>query len=255
MSGYRVPPASANSGGRGHHLVRGDRMDDSTTPPQLATAVCVRCGTEYPFTPEFFVVQRGSPIRRCRVCNRARVTAWRNEHREECRAADRTRWRERKSDEEWREKRYARRRAYHETHRDQLLESNRQWRLKNVERHRENASRWAKNNRDRCNANARAWRARNPELQRAHAKAARARMRTTSQPGSISSADITAQYERQRGRCYWCEEKVGATYHVDHVIPLALGGANTADNIVISCPTCNSSKGAKHPMDFAGRLL
>jgi 5-methylcytosine-specific restriction endonuclease McrA len=65
---------------------------------------------------------------------------------------------------------------------------------------------------------------------------------------------VRDQYGRQRGRCYYCHEKVGDSYHVDHVIPLALGGGNGPENLVIACPRCNLTKYAKHPMDFAGVL-
>jgi 5-methylcytosine-specific restriction endonuclease McrA len=73
--------------------------------------------------------------------------------------------------------------------------------------------------------------------------------------GTHTAADVAAQRARQRGRCYWCHEKVGKSYHVDHVMPLALGGSNGPENIVIACISCNLRKSAKHPMDWAGRLL
>lgn len=73
--------------------------------------------------------------------------------------------------------------------------------------------------------------------------------------GTHTSEDIQAQYDRQKGRCYWCSEKAGDAYHVDHVTPLAKGGSNGPENLVIACPTCNLSKGGKHVMDFCGRLL
>lgn len=46
--------------------------------------------------------------------------------------------------------------------------------------------------------------------------------------------------------------------HVDHVMPLALGGDNTRSNIQILCAPCNLSKNAAHPVDYArslGKLL
>ena len=48
--------------------------------------------------------------------------------------------------------------------------------------------------------------------------------------------------------------KVGGDYHVDHVIPLILGGSNGPENLVIACPRCNLSKGAKMPHEFSERL-
>ena len=72
--------------------------------------------------------------------------------------------------------------------------------------------------------------------------------------GGHTGEDVRAQLERQGGRCFYCRKKVDA-YHEDHVIPLAKGGSNGPENLVIACPTCNLRKGAKHPMDFCGRLL
>jgi HNH endonuclease len=37
----------------------------------------------------------------------------------------------------------------------------------------------------------------------------------------------------------------GATWHMDHVYPICLGGSDSLDNIVKSCARCNLSKGAK----------
>ncbi|MFI8830536.1 HNH endonuclease [Streptomyces afghaniensis] len=42
--------------------------------------------------------------------------------------------------------------------------------------------------------------------------------------------------------------------HVDHLVPLARGGAHSLSNLVPACQRCNTSKGAKDPYDFAGEL-
>ncbi len=51
-----------------------------------------------------------------------------------------------------------------------------------------------------------------------------------------------AVWERDGGRCAAC----GATFDLqyDHVIPLALGGASTVDNLQVLCAPCNQEKGA-----------
>ena len=47
---------------------------------------------------------------------------------------------------------------------------------------------------------------------------------------------------RDGNRCRNC--KVETEFlHFDHIIPFDLGGPNTADNIQLLCPTCNTSKG------------
>ncbi|MFA4928232.1 MAG: HNH endonuclease signature motif containing protein [Patulibacter sp.] len=51
-----------------------------------------------------------------------------------------------------------------------------------------------------------------------------------------------AVWERDGGRCVAC----GATFDLqyDHVIPLALGGADSVENLQILCAPCNQEKGA-----------
>lgn len=44
-------------------------------------------------------------------------------------------------------------------------------------------------------------------------------------------------------------------YHVDHVHPIAKGGSNGRENIVLACRKCNLSKRDRLPIEFAGRLL
>jgi 5-methylcytosine-specific restriction endonuclease McrA len=66
----------------------------------------------------------------------------------------------------------------------------------------------------------------------------------------------------QKSRCMNCLKKFPAKghgrFHVDHIMPLALGGSNAPSNIQLLCAPCNLRKSAKHPLAFArqcGRLL
>ena len=49
-------------------------------------------------------------------------------------------------------------------------------------------------------------------------------------------------WNRDGGRCVKCGSNQRLEF--DHVIPVALGGANTARNLQLLCETCNRSKGA-----------
>ncbi len=35
------------------------------------------------------------------------------------------------------------------------------------------------------------------------------------------------------------------TFEIDHIVPLSVGGGTTADNLCLSCPTCNRHKGVR----------
>lgn len=86
------------------------------------------------------------------------------------------------------------------------------------------------------------------------------RSRKLGNEGVHKPEDITEILKRQKFKCAECGVSVKdkKNRHVDHIMPLALGGSNWPTNLQILCPPCNLSKSAKHPIDFAqrkGRLL
>lgn len=59
----------------------------------------------------------------------------------------------------------------------------------------------------------------------------------------------------QDDKCAYCGMPiVGNEYHVDHFLPIKLDGAHMRQNLVIACPKCNLSKGAKHPIAFLEQM-
>jgi len=59
------------------------------------------------------------------------------------------------------------------------------------------------------------------------------------------AGDIRQQvYERARGQCEYCQtqQKLVVIMQIDHIIPLAAGGATALDNLCLSCVSCNNSK-------------
>jgi 5-methylcytosine-specific restriction endonuclease McrA len=206
----------------------------------MLTKTCTKCGVEYPATAEHFYRDKTGKYGlrgQCKLCVETRLRSYRQrpEVRERTRELQRGR------------KEY--KRAWQRANPDKQREYDARW----YEKHRDEAR---SRNRARRRANRAYYRAyyfANKGQYRAHQRRRRAALRGSH--GQHTAADVALQYGRQRGRCYWCRAKVGDDYHVDHVIPVALGGSNGPENIVIACPTCNTSKGAKHPMDFAGRLF
>lgn len=84
------------------------------------------------------------------------------------------------------------------------------------------------------------------------ARTRRARIRGSS--GTHTAADIADLMEKQKGKCTWCLQRFGKVKpHVDHRLPLALGGSNDKGNLQLLHPTCNLMKLATHPLDHGLR--
>jgi 5-methylcytosine-specific restriction endonuclease McrA len=107
-------------------------------------------------------------------------------------------------------------------------------------------------------ANSKAWRQANPEWFRELRRQRRLRKRNAE--GSHTGEEIKQLFAKQRGRCAnpACHRSIKDGYHVDHIMPLVLGGSNWISNIQLLCPTCNLKKRAKDPIKWAqenGMLL
>jgi hypothetical protein len=61
---------------------------------------------------------------------------------------------------------------------------------------------------------------------------------------------------RAGGACEYCrllQDASGVTFHIEHVIPLVLGGVTALENLALSCPGCNLSKANRsRGSDLAG---
>jgi hypothetical protein len=54
--------------------------------------------------------------------------------------------------------------------------------------------------------------------------------------------------QRAAGRCEYCglsQEGQEATFHTDHVIPVAVGGQTVAENLALACVSCSLRKAAR----------
>ena len=137
------------------------------------------------------------------------------------------------------------------------------WNLANPEKVRANLAKWRAANREKSKSVSAAWRAANPgkvkslssryyaENKEAHTLRNNIRRaREIGNGGALSKGLAERLYGIQRGRCTCCGKPLGKDYHLDHIMPLALGGTNTDDNMQLLRATCNRQKSAKHPVDF-----
>lgn len=142
-------------------------------------------------------------------------------------------------------------------------ESNANWRAENKEKDLARKSAWQLHNRDKATANnaryrdrnplksalySALWRAKNPGRPRIQMQNKRAKIRENG--GRLSPGLAKTLFSLQKGKCACCGLPLGNDFHLDHIIPSALGGANEDWNIQLLRRKCNMSKGAKHPLVF-----
>lgn len=66
-----------------------------------------------------------------------------------------------------------------------------------------------------------------------------------------------ADFVRHRAghRCEYCgmsQALQGATFHIEHILPLTCGGLTTEENLALACPSCNLHKSDRsHAVDPA----
>jgi 5-methylcytosine-specific restriction endonuclease McrA len=62
---------------------------------------------------------------------------------------------------------------------------------------------------------------------------------------------------RDKRTCYYCGKPklYNRSYALDHLVPTALGGKTTIDNLVVSCKLCNTRKSKSSVQEYAKRRL
>ncbi len=131
------------------------------------------------------------------------------------------------------------------------------YREKNIDTYRARSrARW-QNDSEKMKAYYKIWREANQEIRRACHCVRRAKKRAA--PGrGWTAADVAEIKIAQRSRYAICRDRLPKQFHRDHIMPLARGGAHDRRNLQLTCGPCNSSKGARDPIDHArslGRLL
>lgn len=116
---------------------------------------------------------------------------------------------------------------------------------RDIEKRREADRRYRHKDRDAYLKRVRQYRKNNQDKIRAQERNKEARRRKA--PGRLSPDIEVRLFAEQMGICPCCKDMLGDDYHVDHIMPLALGGTNTDDNVQLLRAECNLRKGAMHP--------
>lgn len=172
---------------------------------------CTKCGIENPLT-EFYKHPntRDGLQSRCKVCTKADAAKWSGENPEK------------------------------------VKESSDKYRAANTEKLNARTAKWQAENPDKRRGKVSNWRAANPDATRVHDQ-----NRRTRNIGKLSKMLVGSLFRLQQGKCACgCKRALGDDYHLDHIMPLALGGTNTDSNIQLLRAQCNLQKHAKHPVDF-----
>ena len=142
----------------------------------------------------------------------------------------------------------AQRARYRESHRELNIARTEAWSKANPGKAKARSAEWHKNNPERAKALMDKFFAKNPGAMASYRQNRRARKNSSN--GKISAGMAQKLFKLQKGKCPCCKQELGDNFHLDHVIPLALGGSNTDDNMQLLRAKCNQQKHAKHPVDF-----
>lgn len=197
---------------------RQSTLSDDFAPDENPTRTCSTCG-ERKRTTEFY-----GRMPECKACSSARARAWakanpdkvkatRERNAEKLRALSRKRHQERSNDESFKE------------------------------RNRQRAAEWRANNRDKHRAYAKQWRTDNLERSRELARKHQAARRLGKNAEAIEYSALLAN-----DPCSYCGARENIT--IDHIVPVAEGGGNTADNLTAACYSCNSRKRTRSALRF-----
>jgi 5-methylcytosine-specific restriction endonuclease McrA len=164
------------------------------------------------------------------------------------------------------EKARASQRRWAAEHKDKRAASSKRWYANNAESRRERRRRtYAADlvaSREKARRDNKRWRTANPNAARAIEKRSALRnpariranarrraltRRARERQAFVEVVDPLVVYKRDRGMCGICQLAIAGDqkWHIDHVVPLATGGAHSYANAQLAHARCNQSKGAR----------
>lgn len=223
-----------------------NRMDyrlTSITVRDISMKTCTKCGETKPKTEFHKKANKKDGINAaCKTCVSIAAAKWREKNPEKSRKYC-AKWAAENP-----KKNIDRAAKYRSTFPDRIKEAKAKYRAANRERLNAIAAEYRAANPEKSKAISAKWAASNPEAGRLRCHSRRARERKNG--GKLSIGLSAKLIKLQCGKCACCGLSLGDDYHLDHIVPLALGGANEDWNIQLLRSTCNLKKNAKHPIDY-----
>ena len=221
---------------------------------------CRTCGEEKELNYENFPPKQSNKEgfnTQCRDCNKERQREYYQKNREKLLESKRVEYAENK------EKHKERNKQKYLKFRERNLSRQKQYYKDNKERIEEYKKEYYQNNKDRLKREAREryyedvekTREQRRVTNKRYSKSPKGKLNSSKQSAkrrrlikdaedslTLHQWEITVEYFG--GLCAYCG-KVPENLHRDHITPIINGGDNKYGNVVISCSTCNLSKGAK----------
>jgi len=197
----------------------------------------------------------------CRPCGKERAKEYRKNHPEKARSAIKA-WSERNKDKvnassiKWqknnKDKIKVIRDRYAEKNKEKLKQRFKNWYEKNREYALAKHRQWTEDNKDHIRAYSLSYKEKNPDKLRECWNKRRERIKN--QKTKLSVGLIDRLKTLQKNKCAICKKHLGDNYHLDHIVPIKLGGEHHDSNMQLLHSSCNMKKHAKHPVDHMQSL-
>lgn len=222
--------------------------------------ICKTCKIDKPET-EFHTTGKNRTLKKeCKVCINIKRQQRRKANSDECKAQDKIRY------QKDREKRLRQVAKYRQEHLEVIKQHKKSYRERNKEKLSQQHKKYYEANKEHLREQAKKYYEANKGslkeqkskyLQTAKGRLAikngrsayKARKYGTSD-SSISLEALAHLEQVQNSTCFYCKTPIVSsepTTHLDHFIPLSLGGTHSISNVVWSCATCNLKKNNNLP--------
>ena len=124
---------------------------------------------------------------------------------------------------------------------------NKRWADANPEKMLTYRHKWLQNNPEKRKVAALSWQKRNPQSAVNYQSRRRSKLKGMLS-GCVSDREL---HQMRESCCAYCGAR--GDIHIDHIIPIAKGGAHSIGNLQPLCASCNQSKGSKFYADWRYR--